>query len=391
MTRDGDERLIGVGGEPAGVLGRDAAGRYVFAYDRRCAPDAFVSLTMPVRLQSYVWPSLHPVFEGALPQDATRAALVQLLARAGESSPFALFDRCRHRLGRWHPMPAEATSPPDVDPVAPRAMMTAADARPAYAELYARQYAPPAIAPPPGVRMHQALDADAIYRCDPGDGAEAFNEWCALAIARRAGFAVPALSLSADGRVLRLERYDGVAGARLGVEDLCGLQGLAPDARYGAPAERLVSVAAALAPAVARTALRRELYRRLLLGHLLGDGERHLQSYAVVYGSAEELSLAPLVGVATDWSAPPGDERLQPGLSVGGERRYGLRRGSLRRFGAHCALSERESGAILDWLIAAQDAEARALRAQASPVTLPWLRRLEEYWASGARALKASY
>ena len=385
------QRRIAVDGQLAGVLERDAGGRYIYAYDRHCPPDAFVSLTMPVRLESYVWPQLHPVFEAGLAQGASRAALDDRLARAGNAGPFAVLDAGPRRLGRWSVL-SDAAEGPATDPPASPAVMTAADARPSFAELYAAQYATVAgFAPPPGVRVHAALDAHSIYRCDPGEGAEAYNEWCALSIARRAGFDVPQAARSADGRVLRLERYDGLAGARLGVEDLCGLQGLAPSARYGAAAERLVSVAAALAPPVTRTALRRELYRRIALAILLGDTERHLQSFETVYASVDDLKLGPLVGLCTDWSAPPADERLVPALTVGGQRRFALRKTTLRRFGAHCALSERESGAIIDWLAAALDAEQPALRAAATPATLPWLRRLEEYWASGVRALKAGY
>lgn len=385
------QRLVEVNGEPAGVLGRDGAGRYVYTYDRDCPPERFVSLTMPVRLESYTWPELHPVFAAALPQDATRAALNERLARAGDVAPFALLDRWPHHLGRWRLRgPNRESAPPT--PAAPAELMTAADARGTFEALYTAQYRDPlAFRPPPGPRLHVALDRDAIYRCDPGEGAEAYNEWCALAIARRAGFDVPAATLSADGRVLRIARYDGARGARLGVEDLGALQGLSPDARYGAPAERLVSLAATLSPPVMRTALRRELFRRLLLAHLLRDGERHLQSHEVVYRSAEEVRLAPLQAMSTDWSASPQDERLRPALSVGEQRRYALRKGTLKRFAAHCALSDRESSAILEWLLAALDTEQKALRAAATPRTLPWLRRLEEYWSVGAADLKAGY
>lgn len=384
------QRVIAVNGQPAGVLGRDGAGRFVFAYDRGCPPDCFVSLTMPVRLESYVWHELHPVFDGGLPWDDTRAALTERLVRAGCADPFALLDLCPFRLGRWHVL--EPRQEPPLEPVADRTLMTASDARPAFAALLSAQYAWGEVvqAPLPG-RIAVALDAHALYRGDRDSGAEAYNEWCALSIARRAGFDVPECRLSADGRVLRLDRWDGLGGARLGVEDLCGLQGLGPAGRYAATAERLVSVAAALAPPVNRTAIRRELFRRLTLGLLIGDTDRHLQTFAVVYGGVEDLRLAPLAGLRTDWNSAPDDPRAQSALSIGGQRALALRRGTLRRLGAHCALSDRESAAILDWLAAALSAERAALRLAAPPSAVDWLERLESHWEAGEARLRAAY
>ena len=56
-----------VGGAPAGALTQEGPG-YVFAYLPDTPAERFVSLTMPVRLQSYVWPTLHPVFQMNLPE-----------------------------------------------------------------------------------------------------------------------------------------------------------------------------------------------------------------------------------------------------------------------------------------------------------------------------------
>lgn len=384
-------RQVDVAGVLAGTLGRDPGGRYVFTYDRQCPPDHFVSLTMPVRLESYVWPELHPVFAAALPQGPMRAVLEERVTREGTAGPFALLDCCPPAPGRWRVRGADGAPVPEAPRAGPE-LMTATDARPAFDDLYAQGYRlSPPFRPVPGRSMNAAFARDALYRCDPGEGAEAFNEWCALAIARRAGFEVPDAALSADGRVLRLARIDAAAESRPGIEDLCALQGLAPSACYGASAERLASLAATLCPPVNRTAVRREVFRRQVLAHVLRDGERHLRAYEVLYRTADEVRLAPLSGLSTDWSAPPADDRLRPALSVGGERGYRLRKGTWRRFGAHCALSERESGAIIDWLIAALRAEEQALRAAATAKTLPWIRRLEEYWSLGAADLKAAY
>jgi serine/threonine-protein kinase HipA len=384
-----DERYVYVNGDRVGVLAADAAGRLAFTYEPDTSPDAFASLLMPVRRASYFWPALHPVFAACLPDGPTRAALDAALTQRGRSGPFDAVDATLPGPGRLA-IGRPGAPPEPRQPPAPDTIMTAADSRDAFARLYAARFRL-AVPLPEGTRLVEAFDEEAIYRADTGDGAEVYNEAAALAIARRAGFDAPAATISADGRILRLARYDGLTGARHALEDLGALQALSPEARYSGSAERLTSVAAALAPAVNRTAVRRELFRRLLLAHLLLDCDRHLRTYAVLADTVDEFRLAPLVGLRTAWERSFDNPALVPAASVGGARRFDLPRGTLRRLGAHCALSDRETKAIVGWLDSAVAAASAELAAGADERTRPWLERLAAYWARGARLLHAAY
>ena len=382
-------RDVYVNGDRVGVLAVDAGGRLAFTYEPDAPVDGFVSLLMPVRRASYFWPTLHPVFAATLPEGPTRAALDAALTRDGRSGPFAGLDACRTGLGRLDVVEPGAT-PDTRRPRAPGELMTAPDSRPAFARVYASRFAVD-VPLPEGRRLAEAYDDEALYRATTDDGAEVYNEAAALAIARRAGFDVPAATISADGRVLRLSRCDGLSGARHAIEDLGALQGLAPDARYSGSAERLASVAAALAPPVNRTAVRRELFRRLLLSHLLLDSDRHLMTYAVLADTVDDFRLAPPVGLRTAWERAPDDPALIPAVSIGATRRFDLPRGTLRRLGAHCALSDRETKAIMGWLDSAHAAVCAELSASADARTRPWLERLQAYWAQGSDLLHAAY
>ncbi|MGO9444756.1 MAG: HipA N-terminal domain-containing protein [Thiobacillaceae bacterium] len=48
---------------------------HVFTYLPNTPADHFVSLTMPVRSQSYVWLELHPVFQMNLPEGYLKDAI----------------------------------------------------------------------------------------------------------------------------------------------------------------------------------------------------------------------------------------------------------------------------------------------------------------------------
>ena len=383
------ERDVCVNGERVGVLAVDAGGRLAFTYEPDAPVDGFVSLLMPVRRASYFWPTLHPVFAAVLPDGPTRAALDAALTRNGRSGPFAALDACRAGLGRLSILMPGAEPELRRAP-APEDLMTASDSRAAFARLYAARFAV-AVPLPEGSRLAEAFDDEAFYRATSDDGAEVYNEAAALSIARRAGFDVPAATLSADGRVLRLARYDGLSGARHALEDLGALQGLAPDARYAGTAERLTSVAAALAPPVNRTAVRRELFRRLLLSHLLLDSDRHLMTYAVLADSVDDFRLAPPVGLRTAWERSPDDSALVPAVSIATARRFDLPRGTLRRLGAHCAFSDRETRALIGWLDSAQAAVRAELANSTDMRTRPWFERLQAYWTQGSSLLHAAY
>jgi HipA-like protein len=63
----------------------------VFAYLANAASDDFVSLTMPVRTESYVWDDvLHPVFQMNLPEDYLLQVLQEQFGPHLTGSPIAL-------------------------------------------------------------------------------------------------------------------------------------------------------------------------------------------------------------------------------------------------------------------------------------------------------------
>ena len=71
----------------AGLLDRTLDQRqYVFAYDQAAeSPDAQVSLTMPVRLESWLSRDLHPIFQMNLPEGALLDAIKRTVAKITEA------------------------------------------------------------------------------------------------------------------------------------------------------------------------------------------------------------------------------------------------------------------------------------------------------------------
>jgi serine/threonine-protein kinase HipA len=350
--------VVHVGGRRAGLLAAEATGRHVFAYDADCPPEQFVALTMPVRLESYAWHELHPVFQVSLPEGPGLQRLNLRLAKTGAARPMDVLALVgASLLGRVQVLP-EGGDAAAADPDAAAAL---------------------------------AYDADALLRSGAPEFPQvAFNRWCCLRVARRAGFDVPALELSPDRATLRIRRFDGPPEARLGYEDFCALMGLGAGQKYEATSERMVSAATAFVTAVQRTAVRRELFRRHALAHLLRNGDAHLKTFGVLYSSADDVRLAPVHEVVTTSVYPDFRDDI-PALVLGGRRAWTPKKGTWRRFGAHCSLADRETQSILQWLVQAMEAEIPDLEREAAAGEREFLAALVAQWRTGAAELQAGY
>lgn len=352
-----DRLVVRVNGERAGVLAAETTGRHVFAYDADCPAERFVALTMPVRLESYAWHELHPVFQSALPDEAWPGPADPRLVKSGASRPIDRLAALGGGLGR---LSVEAEG-------AASTLGGAAGAQ-------------------------SSLDWLAHYvRGTASHPERAFVAWCCLRVARRAGVGVPALELQDDGATLRLERIDGLPGQRLGYEDFCALMGLGAAQRYEATCERLVSAAASFVAPVRRTSVRREVFRRIALAWLLRDGDAHLRTFAMLYSGSDDVRLAPVQLLATT-AVEPGRADDGPALQLAGKRAWKLPKGAWRKFGAHCSLTDRESLGIFQWFGQAVQAELSELEREiASGARAELVRALRAQWEAGLAELLAAH
>ncbi|MCX5810406.1 MAG: HipA N-terminal domain-containing protein, partial [Proteobacteria bacterium] len=65
----------------AGIIAREHRQKYVFAYSTVAGVGAQVSLTMPVRLESWASRDLHPIFQMNLPEGALLEAIRRAIAK----------------------------------------------------------------------------------------------------------------------------------------------------------------------------------------------------------------------------------------------------------------------------------------------------------------------
>lgn len=349
-----------VSGRHAGVLAREQ-GDHVFAYLPDCAAGDFVSLTMPVRLESYTTRALHPIFQMNLPEGELLLRITSRLRKAGEAGLMDLLAFTgREGVGRVTAVPEGSAPelPPDTTRLAE--LMSAPDTRPLFRDLL-DQFLDRGVSGvmPKVMSLGESatadrvtlLDSAAIYKSDDPEYPQlAFNEACCLQAARRAGVEVPDFMLSDDKRLIRVIRFDRGAGERLGFEDFCVLHALSTADKYRGSYERLVKTAAMWAAPDLKIATRRELFRRVVLCWMLRNGDAHQKNFGMLYRDAGSARLSPFYDVVTT-TVYPVLRNDTPALTIEGRKSWALKRGTWRRFARmHCALSDREAEDEIDRL-----------------------------------------
>ena len=305
------------------VLGKEVAAldsigdfRSAMTYAEGVDPEAFVSLTMRVRREPWLWDDvLHPIFQMNLPEGYLLQVLQEQFGPHIGASPAALLSVIgRNMIGRIQVAPpgANLDEPPKAVDVA--SLLQGDNSEEAFAELV-RQHAASGIS---GV-VPKFLDGDA-ERLSVGSHKKAtllthrhiikgstrllpfgsLNEHLCMEVARRV---MPAArtEVSRDGQVLVVDRFDvderGLR--RFGMEDFCVLLGLRPAAKYETTWERIAKAVRDHVPADRRADAFRQMAMLLLLNYALRNADGHAKNVALRYTRRDDVGLAPAYDVLT--------------------------------------------------------------------------------------------
>lgn len=327
------------------VLGREVATleangdfKSSMTYHDGVAADDFVSLTMHVRSQPYIWDDvLHPVFQMNLPEGYLLQVLQEQFGPVIGASPMALLSVIgRNMIGRIQVAPSGANLDVPAQAVDVAALLQGDNSEEAFAELV-RRHATSGVS---GV-VPKFLDSGTI-RTGIGPHAKttllthkhiikgssrllpfvSLNEHLCMQVTRRV---MPAADteVSRDGQALVVHRFDvDERGARLwGMEDFCALLGLRPAAKYETTWERIARAIRDHVPAVNRPGVFREMATMLLLTYALRNADCHAKNLALRYTRRDDVHLAPAYDMITT-AAYPDYARNPPGISFMGKKTW---------------------------------------------------------------------
>jgi serine/threonine-protein kinase HipA len=274
----------------SGLLAKES--RYAFNY-AQVSDAAAVSLTMPVRRESYARGDLMGVFAMNRPEGYLRHIIEDRLARLGTPSDlFLLFLAGRNQIGRLtYSVPGEPV--PEHDGEHLEELLSSPSGK-----LFARlvdQYAlgsgisgvqPKTVVPiaqesPRALDEHTALPLNSVIVKAEGDDFPgiARNEFFCMSVAREAGLEAPQFWLSDDGKLFVMARFDRRPdGSPLGFEDMGVLTG---KSKYEGSYEMIAKAVDIFTGSDYQQSVR--LFERVALSCLLRDGDAHMKNIGILY------------------------------------------------------------------------------------------------------------
>jgi serine/threonine-protein kinase HipA len=388
----------------AGHLRRES--QYVFNYDRGIDPSCEISLTMPVRAQSYSGNVLPPIFTMNRPEGWLAQELIRRMAKHGPIDEMRLLAITgEHQIGRLRFR--EAGSPGRSRPaqIGLREILTAESSAEVFAFLV-DQYVDSGISGvQPKVMVPDAeqtplhpgrvtvTGADLIVKSGGDQYAElAANEFLCMSAARLAGLDVPEFWLSSDRQLFVMRRFDiSPEGLRMGFEDMAVLMGKTADAygryKYQSSYEA-VARAVQLYCGAGSTKSLQGLFESVALSIMVRNGDAHLKNYGLLYLHPHAQTpprLAPAYDIVT--TTVYGDLDVRTGmqmidrtlaLKLAGSKSYPSRE-ELIAFGrTSCHVSN--PAEILERLA---DGMSKALAMSGDLLPVSMRTRLREEWDAG--------
>jgi serine/threonine-protein kinase HipA len=327
------------------VLGREVATleaigdfKSSMTYRADAAPEDFVSLTMRVRQDPYLWDDvLHPVFQMNLPEGYLLQVLQEQFGPHIGASPMALLSVVgRNMIGRIQIAPSGTDLDEPPKPVDVAGLLQGDNSEEAFNELV-RQHATSGVS---GV-VPKFLDGD-VEKVSKGPHKKAtllthqhiikgssrhlpfvsLNEHLCMQVVQRM---MPAArtEISRDGHALVVHRFDvDEQGARhWGMEDFCALLGLRPAAKYETTWERIAKAVRDHVPVANRPTTFRHMATLLLLTYALRNADCHAKNIALLYTRHDDVHLAPAYDMITT-AAYPDYQRNPPAIAFMGKKTW---------------------------------------------------------------------
>ena len=323
----------------SGLLARELRKEYVFAYVQDAEALNQVSLTMPVRLASWMSRELHPVFQMNLPEGALLEAIRRSIAKIiGEDDLSILRVTGGNQVGRnrfslpGNESPQIAETAESLDE-----LLTYPDTRDLFHELVSKYALRSGIS---GVQPKVLLaatergtltSAGYIVKSWGTDYPHlAANEYFCMTAAKRAGLSTPEFFLSENGGLFVMRRFDITPeGDSIGFEDMCSLQALGTAQKYSSSYERVAKSIKDFISGERLMAAREQFFATLVLSVMLRDGDAHLKNFGVLYASPlDNVALAPVYDVVTTTVYIKNDV---PALTMAGTKKWWTRK-MLERF-----------------------------------------------------------
>lgn len=310
----------------------------MLSYHAGTAPEDFISLTMPVRTESWSWDdTLPPVLQMNLPEGYLLQVLQEQFGPRVGASPMALLSVVgRNVVGRLQVAAPGARLDRSAEPIEVAALLQGDHSEEAFAQLV-RRHATSGVsgvvpkfldAQDERVVLGQHKKATLLTRRHIIKGASralpfvALNEHLCMQVAAKVAPAART-EISSDGQALVVHRFDvdEQGRSKWGMEDFCALLGMRPAAKYETTWERIAKAVRDHVPGTGQLDTFRQLATTLLLTYALRNADCHSKNVALRYTSRADVRLAPVYDMLTT-SVYAGYQHSPPGIAFMGKKTW---------------------------------------------------------------------
>ncbi len=331
------------------VLGRHVAVleqlgdfKSVMTYVPEVAPENLVSLTMPIRTESYPWDDeLHPIFRMNLPEGYLLQVLQEEFGPIVGASPIALLSVVgRNMVGRMQVAPPGAALDEPAKPIEVAELLKGDNSEEAFSRLV-REHAKSGVS---GV-LPKFLDTEEQLHQQPGGFGQhkrttlfthqhiikgsstrlpfaTANEHLCMQVAAKVTESAKS-ELSKDGNVLVVHRFDVDENGNpfRAMEDFCALLGLRPQNKYETTWERIAKAVRDHVDGSYQYETFQKLSLMLLMTFAMKNADCHSKNLALLYTSRKDARLAPVYDFFTT-SVYAGYRDNPPGIMFGGKKTW---------------------------------------------------------------------
>ncbi|HWX31906.1 MAG TPA: type II toxin-antitoxin system HipA family toxin [Steroidobacteraceae bacterium] len=289
--------------------------RYVFNYTATERSEE-ISLTMPMRAESYSSGALLPIFEMNKPEGYLLSKIEEAFAKAGPLDDMSLLALTGGaQIGRLtYTSPDEPTRRARA-PISRKELLTRKPTSELFEQLAAIYFesgisgvqpkvlVPETGSPSPVTDRATVVHSDLIVKAS---GIEfphlTQNEFLCMSAAKRAGIPVPDFALSEDGGLFILSRFDQQEGKSLGFEDMGVLTGRGNRDKYQGSYENVAKAIRLYCESGDPLAQLQQFFDYVALMVMVRNGDGHLKNFGLLYQHPQNLAsirLAPLYDVVT--------------------------------------------------------------------------------------------
>ena len=298
---------------PAGDLIKEA--RFAFNYSATQS-EREVSLTMPLRAESYASGALLPIFEMNRPEGYLLSKIEEAFAKEGGLDDMRLLDIVGGaQIGRLSYSQPQEKRTRRQSQIGLKEIIARQPTSELFDFLVATYFEsgisgvqPKVLVPDddksgPTSGRETLIHADLIVK----SGGEEFpdltqNEFMCLTAARRAGIETPEFWLSDGGGLLVTQRFDLREGRALGFEDMTVLMNKGSRRKYEGSYENLAKAVRLFLAGADPLAALHQLFEYIAFIVMVRNGDGHLKNFGVLYehpAERESIRLAPLYDVVT--------------------------------------------------------------------------------------------